>query len=723
MLTLIKKELKMLFCSPTFLAIASTLSLIPVVLLAVFLKISQEQSAYAGFENIVSFMVLVFAAVIPAVTIISASRDKRAGAEEFTYSMPVSRSAIILSRLLSQVIFFAVPTALMAFIPLVLKGFGIVNFAHAYLALALLFAFEIFIISLSVMLAEKIGKLLISIVISYSVILVSLICGFLSALVRFLPFGTGFDSVASGALVDLSIFKKVDSAVYELFDWTALAFFVCGIVVFTVIAIVKVKRKMVTAIVSVLFVACVGILPMLLPLSARYIDINQNKLYTPSASMKKYLSGVDEDITVYLIDPYSNRQEFYNVIVRTVESCERANLKIVNSAEDKDFLQKYGLQNESQESLAYSLIIQGEERWKFINYLDYVCYYNKTMGYLTATEVAYRYETCANYLESTYEYYDLLSDEQKELYKKSAQIVQSILYETLECLQFENVFVDAIAYVTADMIPTVYFLEGHGEEGTTANPYNFKANPNLPKNADMVVINSPSEDYSESEINALKKYLDNGGKLYILTDVENYSMPNLMSLLTYYGLSVDANVISVDEKTAIPVSVNKSHKAFESISASEVTVKSVSKINCAEETKYTYSPMLSYTYTEGEGEDIKKTEYPVAISVSEGDEKKITLFTGATTFNTTNSDISEEELERVSPCVSAVMLWMFDEFEADTPTNTPKAYQKSFYVADDGQIAKAVVGFSVAIVVFTLALSAYILSRRLRSKRALREDE
>ena len=723
MITLIRKELKTLFCTPAYLAIVSALNLIPAIALAVLLNASNTQMAYAGFENVISLMVLVFALVIPAVAILSVYRDKKIGSDEFVYSMPASRGAFLLSKLFSQIAFFALPTAVMAIYPIILKSLGIVNFLHAYSALALLFVFEIFIISLSVMVIEKSGRVVMSLIITYLAIVVSFILGLCSALVRFLPFGTGFDKVFGGILFELSIFKKVDTAVYELLDWTAFLFFILGAVVFMAIALVKIRRKALTALISTVLVACVGILPMLLPLSVRQIDINQSKLYTPSTSISNYLSEVDEEITVYLIDPYSNKQEYYNAIIRTIEACDNVTLKTVNSSEDKEIIERFGLQNESQSTLEYAVIVQGEKRWKLISAMDYICYYNSSMGYLTATELAYRYETCRSYLEQTYNYYDMLTDEQKELYKKSVQVVNSILNETLECLEFEGLFADAISYVTADIIPTVYFLSGHGEEGTSANPYDFKANGRLPENADMAIINSPSEDYSEDEIKVLIDYVENGGKLYIFSDLENYSMPNFMSLLSYYGLSVEGEPVSNEGKTIINASLNSSHEAFEDVSVNEVILKDANQINCAEGTKYTYSPMLSYKQAAEEGDDNEATECSVAVSVNEGGEKKITLFTGATTFNSVNGEIGEDELEYASSCVSAVMLWMFDEFEPDAPSNAPKAYQKSIYTADEGQITKIVVGFTVFTLAFALGISAYIISRGMRSKRASREEK
>ncbi|MBE6533793.1 MAG: hypothetical protein E7678_02320, partial [Ruminococcaceae bacterium] len=391
----------------------------------------------------------------------------------------------------------------------------------------------------------------------------------------------------------------------------------------------------------------------------------------------------------------------------------------VNSAEDKELLQKYGLANEAQESLSYAMIIESDKRWTFINGADYFVYNHSRMGYMSAEEFQYYYTLLASTVNQMYPYYSKFTEEQSERFEVYVSVLQSLQNETEVCLQLENAFVDAVAYVTTDVIPTVYFLSGHGEEGTTANPYDFKKAGNLPKNTDVAVINSPSEDYSKAEIDTLIEYVENGGKLYILTDIDNYSMPNFMSLLTRYGLCVETDVISADGKTAIPIEVNKDHDAFSKMSASKVTMKDVNKITYLEDSGYTYAPMLSYKVTENDGEAENTVEYPVAVSVSDGEEKKITLFTGATTFNSSESGLSEEELAEVSPCVTNVMSWMFDAFESNVENAPPKSYQKTIYMADSGQISKIVIAFVAFAFIIALSCSAYILSRNLRSKRAI----
>lgn len=719
---LIKRELKSLFCRPLTLAFISALSIIPVVVLATFLAINQAGKAYAGFESVISFMVLIFALAIPVTSIISTRRKRGGETEDFLLSMPISRADIMLSRLFSQIIYFALPTALIAIFPLIFKSLGEINLLHAYLALLMLAAFEIFIIALCVMIASLARKTWLAFVISYSVITVSFVLGVLSSLVRFLPLGTGFDKIFGGLLFELSIFKKVDTAVYELFDWTALLFFACGALVFALISIVRVKRRAIVVAVSAALVACIGAVPLLLPYSVRQIDVSENKLYSADSATGDYLSSIDEKINVYLIDPYAGDQEFYDCVVRMIEPHDNINLKIINSLEDQEFLKKYDLDGVDQSLLAYAMVIESAERSVTLGQGDCVVYYNSNMGYLTLEEWQERAEAYANVLNQYGSYYDQMDESMQENMQKIAALLESLQYETVPCWNIENVFVEAVSYVLAD-IPREYLLSGHGEEVNAGNIYDLKKNGSIPDDAELIVINSPSEDYSASEIDTIIDYVDNGGKLYVLADVDNYAMPNLMRLLSHYGLSVGGSPITVEEKTILPIAVNKSHEAFAGMTASEVTMKGVSKITVSEESKYSYSTMLSYKHTEGEGDDAKTTEYPVAVSVSEGKEKRITLFTGATTFNSNDNGIGEEELERVSPCVSYTMSWMFDGVDLQKSNVVPKAYQRLPYSVPDGRTLKITLAFAFAVLVMTTSIVVYIASRGLRSKRVIKNEE
>ena len=121
----------------------------------------------------------------------------------------------------------------------------------------------------------------------------------------------------------------------------------------------------------------------------------------------------------------------------------------------------------------------------------------------------------------------------------------------------------------------------------------------------------------------------------------------------------------------------------------------------------------------GEGEDAVKTSYPVAVSVNEGNEKKVVLFTGAKTVNDIDSGLNEDERGMSSMAFLYSVSWLYDvKFESSIPNVSPKDYQKSPYVTTTGDVIKNVIIFAVVIPAAVLfSAVVYSLSRRLRSNR------
>lgn len=125
----------------------------------------------------------------------------------------------------------------------------------------------------------------------------------------------------------------------------------------------------------------------------------------------------------------------------------------------------------------------------------------------------------------------------------------------------EQVMASSLAMVTSDVTPEVLLLTGHEEDSYTisgltsllkVNNYALetveitgseKWNPE----AVLAVIPAPTKDYSEEEIERLREWLDNDGKLgRQLMVIVNYSArcPNLYQFLNVeYGLEVTDNII------------------------------------------------------------------------------------------------------------------------------------------------------------------------------------
>lgn len=131
-------------------------------------------------------------------------------------------------------------------------------------------------------------------------------------------------------------------------------------------------------------------------------------------------------------------------------------------------------------------------------------------------------------------------------------------YYTYETTGFdaEGQITSAIAAVTSDDLPRLYALTGHGElslndslaqsiekENIETESLNLVTSDTVPEDADCLLIASPTSDLSDAEAQKILNYLKTGGKAIIITDYTDQDMPNLASVLEYYGVSVVDGIV------------------------------------------------------------------------------------------------------------------------------------------------------------------------------------
>lgn len=119
---------------------------------------------------------------------------------------------------------------------------------------------------------------------------------------------------------------------------------------------------------------------------------------------------------------------------------------------------------------------------------------------------------------------------------------------------------NAIERIQRDRIPSVYFLQGHGEPPLDANegglsqavnsletrgyqvqPLNLALSNQIPKNADVIVVAGPTRELFPAEVQILKDYLNNGGRLLLFLAPK--TDPGLNLLLENWGVKLDDRLV------------------------------------------------------------------------------------------------------------------------------------------------------------------------------------
>jgi ABC-2 type transport system permease protein len=240
-------------------------------------------------------------------------------------------------------------------------------------------------------------------------------------------------------------------------------------------------------------------------------DLTENRLYALTDETKAFLSGLSEDITIYVLaEEGAGDADFSKTLERMADQSTHIKIKYVSPAKNPNFYQNY---TDVQPSSG-SLIVEGDRRSTVVDYGDIYTY---EMDYST-----YSYQTTG---------YD-----------------------------GEGQTVSALAYVTTEDMPVFYAIGGHGEleleekfvntitkENAACETLMLYSVDEIPEDAQGVILNAPTSDYSKEDAEKVIAYLQKGGNALIISTMAEGEMANFKSILDFYGITeVDGTIVEED---------------------------------------------------------------------------------------------------------------------------------------------------------------------------------
>ena len=271
--------------------------------------------------------------------------------------------------------------------------------------------------------------------------------------------------------------------------------------------------------VVIAFVIVVNLMVGELPSTLTKFDTSSLQLYTLTDSTVQIVEGLTEDVTMYYI--VQNGTEDINIeemLNRYASYSSRIKLRVIDPTSNPGFSAKY-----TDDTLSNnSVIVESAKRSSVVMYEEiYTTEYSE---------------------EDIYKYY-----------------MTGLAPSGTSYFNGEGALTTAIDYVTADDLPVLYIVTGHGETSLTetvladAKAENILTEElalltvtEIPEDAGAVIINVPTSDLSETERDVLLTYLDLGGKLILITDYNTYSaaaMPNLTAVAKAYGLQAEEGLL------------------------------------------------------------------------------------------------------------------------------------------------------------------------------------
>ena len=232
------------------------------------------------------------------------------------------------------------------------------------------------------------------------------------------------------------------------------------------------------------------------------IDVTTNKIYTLSDDSKEYIKKINDNIKIYSYGFLEN-SSVCDLLKQYAANSDKITYELLDDNSNPEIKVKYNLLSETQ-----VIIIEGP----------------------VSSKTLYAQELSS---------YDSLTGNQIDLTENA---ITNAIYSSLSVNQ-----------------PKIYYVAGHSDEFTTnmyqtsnamltedgfkVDEINLLKTGKVPDDCDLLIIQGSSSDLFDSESDAIKKYINNGGNLIITSSFNNQkpisSFKNLKSIIDIYGATLD----------------------------------------------------------------------------------------------------------------------------------------------------------------------------------------
>jgi len=690
MIAVFKREFRALFQYLT----GSIFLAVYFLALGIFVTASQFMGHSAAFHFNVSNLALILALLIPILTMGLFAAEQKEGSARLLQALPLSQTHILMGKYLACFSVIAIAIGGTAIFPVFLSLFGKIDLGAAYLSLLGLLLFSAMLLALGVLFAALCRRVVFCALWIYA----TEVLFFLFGILEFLR-----PDALTNVPNYLAAFLLFDHFAMGLLDIAALIFFI-SVTVFALslalliqkrrardpYALPSAKRSLPTAVSCILLVAAllaVNVGAALIPRSVSLTDPSHTGRYTLSKTGQNYLKSLSEDVTMYIVNDDGSDPSFRIFLNRFSQYGSHVKLKNLSTVKDAELLTSLGC---SSEVSPYSIVLESEYRTVTLDYMQFFTYQSSAGDSLSVSDYYYMLQYVTQY-QGTSQYESYLQ-----------QLSQYHLY-----FGGESMILSAMEYVLIEQLPTAYLLTGNGEDdpsagnlgatlaniGLQVKPLTINDEAVIPENACCLILNSPTEDYSEAEAAILRAYLEKGGNLLLITSPENAAMPNLSALMAHYGVTAETGVITMpaDEETTeteesdsaeeeteevdltiITPTIHNQHEVLSEVTSGAFTIKNAQSLltDASLRKGLLITPLLTSPETALLGE--QAGSYTVAVAIEEPSENtstKIVWFTGGETFNGEKATTSNMYLPLYG------INWLFENYETALGGITPTPYE------------------------------------------------
>ncbi len=298
----------------------------------------------------------------------------------------------------------------------------------------------------------------------------------------------------------------------------------------------KLKYGSVAVVITVVVIALVVLLNVILSVfSDRYnmdFDLTPNGDFAISDETKDYLATLTENVEIcttvdeLVFETADSKylRQAYEVLKKYTIHSDKIDLKFVDMTVDPTYVEKYK-QYYDGTITENSIII-----------------FNKDTNRVKVISVNDLFNTEINYYTMS----------QSIVSSKAEQVLTSAIMYITDPEPKQAIYLDVVSSsAVGGNIQSL--LESNGYDILTVNPLTEE----IPMDADMMIVNAPSNDFSPELIDKLYNFMENGGNygknMVYLASVSQNDTPNIDAFLAEWGIVVKTGIVSDNnEQNIIP---------------------------------------------------------------------------------------------------------------------------------------------------------------------------
>lgn len=521
MIAIYKRELASFFHS----FIGWLYAAVTLFVMGIYFVVFNMLAGYPTISYVLQSIVFLCIITIPILTMRILAEERKYKTDQLILTAPVSVGRIVLGKYMALVTVFAIPVVIIGLVPFFLMQAGKFQLGISYTSLLGFFLYGCLGLAIGLFLSSLTESVVIAAVLTFIALFVGYIMSGLCSIIS----GSGTSVVAkyiSKLLYCFDMVGRFDALSGGYFQLESVVYFVTftAFMLFCTTQSIQ-KRRYAMAdrgiklgVYSIFNILLAALLTIAVNIGLNYvpdqytsIDVTTNKMFTLTEDTVQSVRDLSQDVTIYVLADESSMDGDLDKTLQQLKGLSKhITIEYINPIANPRFYYKY---TDTQPS-DNSLIVVGPNTSVVVDYssvyaaeFNYTTYQNEIVGYDGEGQIA-----------------------------------------------------SAIARVTLTDMPKFYIVAGHGElefderflnalnkENVLYEYLSLHAVDAVPEDAQGIILNAPTGDYSADDADKVLAYLEQGGNALIIPTWTDADMSNFERILGYYGVSlVEGMIVEAD---------------------------------------------------------------------------------------------------------------------------------------------------------------------------------